>query len=453
MNLLRLSPILLLPVLLWACNKNSSNEVSASQTKETEKVLTSIEGRILNELQQPLQGAVVAGGGKTAVTDANGNFLLEQIKIDANAAQVRVTKDQYLSGIRTLMVNANSVHYIQLSLQARVATATFSAASGGTVNLPGGQLTLQANSILKKDNTNYTGIVDVNFNYANPQSANFADILAGDLRGIDENKKLKGLQSFGMLTLEFTGQNGEVLHLKDKQPASLLIDIPGSLKSSAPAQIPLWFFNTNSGYWEQQAFAGKQGGAYITTIKGTGFWQLAVPYDVINLNATIIDQNNNPVPNMQVTIVTKLDFIPVFGYTDAAGRFTGKVPSNSQLILSFTNPCGQAFYNKEIGPYSLDATASNIPVSLSKDSTLMIDGIANNCVDQPVMGKINITIDGLSYTTPINKGAFKMTILRCSNTIADVSISATDTATHINTITTIKANSGTITPSLVVCKP
>ncbi|GAA3947001.1 hypothetical protein GO495_27105 [Chitinophaga oryziterrae] len=456
MKLLRLSQLLLFPILvitIWACSKNNSSELSASSTRETDKILTSIQGRVLNEQLQPVQGAIVGCGGKTAVTDANGNFLMEQVKVLPDAAQVSITKDQYLNGIRTLAVNTNSLHYVQVILQPREAAATFSAASGGNIDLPGGKLTIQPNSVLMKDNSSYKGIVDINFKFTNPESEHFEDMMPGDLRGIDDKKKQRGLQSFGIVTLNFTGQNGEVLHLDSKLPVGLLMNIPGSLQGSAPAQIALWSFNTASGYWEQQGFASKQGNAYIAMVKSTGFWHFAVPYDVVALKATILDQHNHPIPNMQMSIVSKIDFIPVYSYTDAGGRFTGKVASNSQLILSLINPCGQIFYHQEIGPYSTDATIEPFTVPLPGSSTLMIDGIANNCSDQPVMGKINILVDGLSYATDINKGYFKMTFMRCNASAANVTFSAMDTATHINTITTLKANNGTITPSLVVCKP
>lgn len=456
MKLLRLSQLLLFLVLaltIWACNKSRSRELSIPATKATDKVLASIQGRILNELLQPLEGAVVVCGGKTDITDANGNFLLEQVKVFPDVAQVSVTKDQYLNGVRTLAVNTNSLHYVQLILQPRETAATFSAATGGNITLPGGKLTIQPNSLLMNGNSPYTGIVDINFKYTNPESEDFSDMMAGDLRGIDKDKKQKGLQSFGMVTLDLTGQNGEKLHLDAKQPLGLLVNIPGSQQSIAPAQIALWFFNTASGYWEQQGLASKQGSAYISMLKSTGFWHFAIPYDVVNLKTTILDQNNDPVPNMQMSIVSKLDFIPVYSYTDVAGRFTGKVPSNSQLILSLFNACGQIFYHQEIGPYVADVTVDPFSVALPLNSTLMIDGIANNCVDQPVTGKINITVDGLNYATSINRGYFKMTFMRCSSSATDVTFSATDTTTHINTITTTTANNGRITPSLVVCKP
>jgi hypothetical protein len=456
MKLLRLSQLLLFPILaftIWACSKNSSTELSASATKETDKVLSSVQGRILNEQLQPLQGAIVVCGGKGAVTDTNGNFLLEQIKVLPDAALVTVTKDQYLNGVRTLAVNTNSLHYVQIILQPREAAATFSAAKGGNIDLPGGKLTIQPNSVFMKDNTPYTGTVKINFKYINPENPHFEDIMPGDLRGIDEKKKQRGLRSFGIVTLNLTGQNGEILYLNNAQQAGVLMNIPGPLQSSAPAQIALWLFNTASGYWEQQGFASKQGNAYIAMVKSTGFWHFAIPFDVVNLKATFLDQDNNPIPNMQMSIVSKIDFIPVYSYTDAAGGFTGKVPSNSQLILSLINACGQIFYHQEIGPYSADATIPPFSVPLPGSSTLMIDGTATDCSAQPVMGKIKITVDGLCYATQINKGAFKMTFIRCSTSAADVTFSATDTATHISTISTIKANNGTITPSLVVCKP
>ncbi|SFE69442.1 hypothetical protein SAMN05518672_10994 [Chitinophaga sp. CF118] len=454
MKLLRLSRVFLFAVpafTIWACQKNKSGEIGAPVI---ETVQTSVQGRVLDQHLLPLKGATVVCGGKTTTTSVNGTFLLEKVSVNKDAAVVIVSKNQYLTGIRTLIVNENDLHYVQIMLHEREVAATFSGANGGIVSLPYGKLTIPPNAVLLKDSTLYNGIVDVNFRYLNPADDHFADLMAGDLRGITWENIQKGLWSYGMFTLELSGQNGEILHLDNNNPTTLQIVIPGPLQGSAPAQIPLWFFNITSGYWEEKGTATKQGDTYIATIKSTGFWHYAVPYDLVSLRTTIIDQHNAPVPNMQVTILRKLDFIPVYSYTDAAGRFTGKVPVNAQLIFTLTDPCRDIFYHQETGPFAAASSINALTITLPSDNTLMIDGIANNCANEPVQGGIvNMLVDGLYYKAAVTKGHFKSTILRCNSSSTDVVLTATDTTASISTMTTINANNGIITPTLVVCTP
>jgi hypothetical protein len=456
MKLLRLSRLFLMAVLAsatWACQKSNSSEIDGTvvpPVKET--VQTSIQGRVLDEHEQPMEGATVTCGGKDTTTDVNGNFLLQDVKVVQDAATVSVSKTQHISGVRTLIVNANSLHYVQIMLHDREATATFSSTAGGTISLPEGELTIPANNILQENNTAYNGIVDVNFKYINPQNDRFPDLMAGDLRGISKAKTQVGLRSYGMLVLELSGQNGEKLHLN--KPITVKSAIPGSLQGSAPAQITLWSFNVSTGYWEEDGTASKQGDFYVSSVKSTGYWHCAVPYDLVSLQTKIVDQHNDPVPNLQVVILTKLDFIPTYSYTDAAGRFTGKVPNNTQLIITFTDPCKDLFFHQEIGPFAAASVINNLSITLPLNNILAIDGLANNCSNQPVQkGVVSIMVDGLQYATPIENGHYKMTILRCSGSAANVTFNAKDAATNVSSVTTINANNGNISPTLVVCTP
>lgn len=456
MKLLRLKPVFLFAVLVcasWACQKNNSSEIGEEVTPPVkETVQTSVQGRVLDEHAQPLSGATVMCGSKDTTTDINGNFLLENVTVNQDAAVVTVSKTQYISGFRTLVVNPNSLHYVQLMLHERNAAATFSTTAGGTVSLSEGQLTIPPNSVLLENNTPYNGIADVNFRYITPESDRFPNLMAGDLRGINRAKTQMGLQSYSMMVFELTGQNGEKLHLNKAITAK--INIPGSLQTSAPAQIPLWYFDSATGYWTEDGIASKEGDAYVATVKSTGFWHYAIPYALVGLQIKVVDQHNAPVPNMQVTILRKLDFIPVFSYTDVAGRYTGKVPANSQLILTFTDPCKDLFFHPEIGPFAVASVINNMVVTLPASNTLAVDGTASNCDNKPVAkGIVSITVDGLQYATNIEKGHFTMNILRCNSTSANVTFTAKDAATNITTVTTINANNGSVTPSLVVCTP
>jgi hypothetical protein len=456
MKLLRLQPVFLFAVLVfttWACQKNESSEIGDGVIPPSQKIVkTSIQGRVFDEHAQALEGATVTCGGKDTTTDVDGNFVLQGVAVVQDAAVVSVSKAQHISGIRTLIVNENSLHYVQIMLHSRETAATFNSTNGGTVSLPQAELSVPANNVLLENNTAYNGIVEVNFKYINSESDHFPDLMPGDLRGISKTKTQQGLQTFAMMILELTGQNGEKLHLN--KSISVKINIPGSLTGSAPAQIPLWFFNVNTGYWEEKDVATKQGNLYVTTVQQTGFWHCAVPYELVSLQTKIVDQQNTAIPNIQVIILRKMDFIPVYSYTDVAGRFNGKVPANAQLIITFTDPCKDLFFHQEIGPFASTSTLNNLAAILPVNNTLHIDGVASNCSNQPVQkGVVNVIVDGLLYAAAIEKGQFKMTILRCSRTAANITFIALDAATNISTVTTINANNGSLTPTLVVCTP
>jgi hypothetical protein len=446
----------LLACAMWACRKIESSEPPVGPGPDdpgsSPKIETSVQGRVLDEHSVPLAGASVSCGGKTTTTNAEGTFLLKQVSVPEEAAVVTVTKNQYIYGSRTLMVYKNSLHFVEFILQENQATGSFVGSSGGKVVLPETELTVPANAVTLENNNPYTGIVDVNYRYIDPLDDNFPGLMAGDLRGISKASKEQGLESFDMFFLETLGQNGEKLKLN--QSLTIKIDIPGTLQSSAPASIPLWRYDSTSGYWKEDATANRSGDSYIATVKNTGYWQCARPYDAITLKTTVVDQDKAPVQGMRTTVFSKIDFIPTFSFTDTAGRYIGKIPANKIIIFALTFPCLDQFEHEEIGPFSAASTAPAFTVTISEFSRLLVSGTATNCANQPVKnGTAEIVTNGLHYATSINNGNFKINIGRCANSNADVTIRATDDATRASLDTTISTQNGSFKPLLKICTP
>ncbi len=56
-----------------------------------------------------------------------------------------------------------------------------------------------------------------------------------------------------MAAVELTGTSGELLQIATGKKATLTLSIPSSLAASAPATIPLWFFDEAKGLWKEEA--------------------------------------------------------------------------------------------------------------------------------------------------------------------------------------------------------
>lgn len=76
--------------------------------------------------------------------------------------------------------------------------------------------------------------------------------MPGSLRGTRTDSPEVVLQSFGMVAVEITGANGEALQLANGKTASISFSIAPSLLSFAPARIPLWYFDENTGLWKEE---------------------------------------------------------------------------------------------------------------------------------------------------------------------------------------------------------
>jgi hypothetical protein len=155
---------------------------------------------------------------------------------------------------------------------------------------------------------------------------------------------------------------------------------------------------------------------------------------------------------MRVTLLTKTNFIPTYGFTNAEGTFYGKVPSGNQLILLITDNCNSVLHQQEIGPFNAATEIDNVSLTLPENITLVINGKAKDCDNFNVVnGKVIVNVDNRNYSAKITLGNFSLTVLRCSDQPANLTFTATDERIGRTSTTTMNVTSGTITPTLDVC--
>jgi len=455
MTLLRLSPVLLLSVLLLigSCKKFTSEEGAPPDIEEppAKIVTTSIQGRVLNEQRLPVQGATVVIGGQTASTDVNGHFLLEALSVPDDATVVSIEKTGYFKAFRTLMVREEQLQYIQSELLLKNLN-TIETSTGDIIPFLEGTLTFPADAALTTDNQPYSGTVTVRSIYVDPESATFADQMPGDLRGLDKNNKQVSLRAFSMILFNMEDGAGAVLRPDPAKPVTFRIMIPNALTSDAPQQIPLWYFDSNTGFWKQDGEASREGNDYIGTAKQAGYWLCATTRPQVILTAGLKDQTGAPATNFRVTILSKTDGSPSFGFSSGDGYYHGKVPSGVPLIFTVTDNCGDVVRQQEIGPFNFTSKIDNINVTLPAANALIIQGVAKDCDGfNVVSGNVIINVDGLNYATNITLGKFNSTVMRCATGAVNVTFIATDTHNNKTSTMTMNVTTGTITPTIVVC--
>lgn len=407
----------------------------------------SISGRVLDKNNVPVNGAQVKAGSATASTDVNGNFRFTNVQLPKNAAYITVDKSGYFQGSRTFIAHEGAVNYVNIRLINKESTGTFPAAGGGQVNLAtGGSISFQPNSIVDAaTNSAYAGTVTVSAFFIDPSEPDFITIMPGDLRGITIAGEERGLQSFGMMAVELTGSGGQKLQLATGKPATVNFSIPASLLATAPATIPLWFFDETTGLWKEEGTATRQGGSYVGTVKHFSFWNCDAPFPLVHFEAVVKDQNGFPLPNVQVTIKKIDNSSFAAALTDELGRVSGLIPANEALELKITDRCKNVLYTKNIGPYSSNVNYGTITVTVPPTANLVISGTVVNCNNAAVtQGFVNISLEGMTYRANINNGNFTMSILRCSAAPVQAELFAEDVSTgQQGSVTSIAVTSGT----------
>ncbi|HYF31495.1 MAG TPA: carboxypeptidase-like regulatory domain-containing protein [Chitinophagaceae bacterium] len=438
----------LLAIILLAGNCRKT-EISL----ESEAISYIISGRVLDKDNTPVSQAEVKAGAASTTTDVDGYFRLSNVKSPKDAAYVTVYKSGYFPGSRTFLANAGTVNFVNIRLIPKEITGSFTASGGGVINLsPGGSISFQANSIVDAvTNGAYSGTVSVSSFFIDPTAAGFNSLMPGDLRGITTSNQERGLQSFGMMAVELTGQGGQKLQLASGKGATVKFPIPAGLLSKAPASIPLWYFDETTGMWKEEGKADKQGNFYVGIVGHFSFWNCDAPFSVIQFEAVVKDQQGNPVRNAWVRIMRVNDGGEGSGCTDSTGRVRGLIPANEPLEMKIYDRCGQVIHSQNIGPFSSNVNLGTITVNYQPPGSVTIAGTVVNCSNAAVTnGFVNVNLDGMNHRTNINNGNFSITMMRCNVTPTQAQVVAVDVAGNQQsalvpvTVTTGNANAGQI---------
>src|SRR6187200_2245608 len=122
-------------VLLFSCKKDIKQEAQPEPTGTTlaipaaTPISGSLRGMVLDENNQPLNGAVVHAGTNTITTDARGMFSFINISLDKYISTVTVNKTGYFKSIRSFSATA-AVNYVTIKLLPKTLSGTFNSANG-----------------------------------------------------------------------------------------------------------------------------------------------------------------------------------------------------------------------------------------------------------------------------------------------------------------------------------
>ena len=412
-----------------------------------------VTGKVIDNNNNAVAGATVKAGNNTTTTDSRGLFRFNNIQLDKYSAVVTVEKTGFFKAYRVFSASANNTNFVKLKLVPKTLIGNIDASAGGTVTLPdNSKITLPASGIVvKSNNQSYTGSVKVFAAVIDPTSADIAEILPGSFQGTDANNYRVTLTSFGMLAVDLEGNSGEQLQIATGKTAKLRFTIPSSLRSTAPATIPLWSVDEVTGLWKQEGNAAKGADYYEGDVSHFSFWNCDISIPTIYLELTVVTAEG-PLPFTKVKI-TRANGGASYGYTDSSGHVGGLVPKNEALTLEIFTNCNQPIYTQNIGPFSSNTNLGTITVSIPTQNSLQITGSAVNCANQPVTnGNALIYYDGVMYNRPITNGNFSLTLTRCSNSTTTIEVTAVDNAANqqnsspwTGSASTGTVNTGTIT--------
>lgn len=364
----------------------------------------------------PVEDAFVRLGNATATTNAIGLARLQSVNMTSQS-YVTVTKTGYFHGSRRFYPTAHKTHHLRIQLLPADPVGSFNANTGAEIEISGGStLTFPANAISDEDGNPYTGVVEVAAQPIYADDAALSEKMPGDLIGRSTAGENGSLSSLGMLAVELSSPSGDKLQVSEGATVEMKMPVPPSMQATAPALIPMWYFDELRGIWIEEGEAQLVGDTYIANVAHFTYWNYDAWFPIVKWGTTILLPNGEPASNVSVCITILQMNTTKCSYTNSAGMVCGMVPSNQELLLEIGNPCNETLYSETIGPFT-DSTMTP-PITLSGLSTVTtsISGVAVNCDSDPVTdGYVVLTVGNKNYFDILDEenGSFSLEFINC----------------------------------------
>lgn len=414
---------------LAGCKKNMVDEqynpiINPVTPDFITKISAGINGFITDENGEAVKDAIVTAGIVTTTTDEFGYFKISNAAFAKSAGFVQVNKAGYFAGFRTFLPVAGKETFIRLQLIPKTNTGTVDAVAGGTTSTTNGAtITLPAGGVVLASNSSaYTGTINIATHWLDPSDMQKTSLtMPGDLTGVDSAGHLNVLQTFGMLAVELTGSNGELLQIAPGKTALLHFPLPSSLQSIAPVYIPLWYFDETKGVWVQEGHAVKNGNSYDGEVSHFSYWNCDVGLPLVNFTAQVVDTALNALSNIPVTVsVEDQSLFSRVSYTDTTGYVQGMIPANKNLKIDIAAPCNQRISVKVISVANEPVDLGTIKVNLEEYGAVL-QGTVTKCNGSPVTDGY-VIISGLGGNNIINvtNGSFSATGIICPGAFSGI---------------------------------
>jgi len=386
-------------VLLSGCEKEDEDGGTTDPDTETVQVnmkQAAIAGSVRDTDGRALAGVTVTTGTATTTTDANGQFTLTEVGTVGNRAVLRFEKSGYF-GLTRSGVQAGEMT-VEAVLKAKGNSdislrETFSATAAKTLEVAGMKVDIPASAIVKADGTAYTGQVNADMLYLDPNNEELAGMMpGGDLAGVREDDSEAQLISYGMTEVTLTDTSGNPLQLKAGAESELTFPIPAGMEDNPPATIPLWYFDEDRGIWVEEGTASLQGNVYVGAVEHFSWHNLDYPESRITIRGKVTDCEGKPVGYVKISVEeTGSTANHTATVTTGTGEYTAYVPTNTPITITVKS--------KDYGNYSPEVSYHLAARSAAGTVTQDISLPCREVSTEPVIpdGQIHISEASVKY--------------------------------------------------------
>ena len=377
------------------------------QNSDVKGVVKDEEGNFLSDVN-------ITTGEVSTTTNGSGLFVLEKVGTVNNRSVLKFSKSGYFTITRSAIKKDEASMEVVMHKKGSTnisSQTNFSAASGKTLEAGNMKVDIPAASLVKSDGNSYTGNVNADMLYLDPNNENFTTMMpGGDLSAVRSDYREVTLISYGMVEVTLTDDAGNPLQLKDDGTSEMTYPIPAGMENNPPQTMPLWYFNEDAGVWVEEGIAELKGNVYVGKVKHFSWHNLDWPEERVTINGIVTDCENKPVSGIKVTVDQTSDI------TNSKGEYSVFVPANTPVTVTVLSDDYLNYTN--VVSYDVPGKPGNTTVVQNVQLPCMpvISGkVVNSCSELvAVYVWCEYTINSaLHKTTPrwtLNDGTFKITV-------------------------------------------
>lgn len=386
----------------------------------------SLMGKVVDEKGTAVSSVIVNISGKTAQTNDNGWFTLENV--NAGESIVTLSKTGFATAYKKVSIKAGNTTFTDAVINKIDLVTAISAVNGGTVNnTKGAAVIIPTNALTDLNNNDYTGTANIQLTSFNASSESDINAFPGNFKGINLEGSIVDIKSYCFMDVNILDQNGNQLRLKPSKNSTITCPVPESMSQEAlnKGTVPLWYFDTAAGTWreEGEAVYDPSTGSFTGDVSHFTPWNIDITRPAAYISGKVVDSNNKPIENAEVKAWS--DGWQSVSLTGPDGRFTRlsvepgvnfkyKVSKDVKESIIFTSSQLSINQEEDVGVISFDAPVLTITLNWNSQVNLGSELIIlteerDYKVDYYTRSAIGASLDAVSIN---NAGPEVMTITK-----------------------------------------
>jgi hypothetical protein len=296
-----------------------------------------VNGRVLDEAGNPLQGAKLAINKREIESATDGSFSLKNNQ-EIDSLHLNVSKEGYFTTSRTLQLTGAGKTDLVLRMIKKPEPFELSGDIGGIVDIGSGvQLDFPLNAIVsKKDGTTYSGKVRVYAKSFSRDHPNFDELLPGGITGQLAGETV-ALEAYSCLMVELFDEADKPLQIATGKKVQVRLALPSSLGISLTEKLNSWHFKEDKFLWENKGEVDRDNNTFTFYADSFSSWSIGRRTDLGEITVFAFRNDGTPYTDCKISIQDFTTNQKLNIYPDRYGKARARYPLNREIAISLVD--------------------------------------------------------------------------------------------------------------------